>query len=239
MSNYIYNIFCDESCHLESDGSAVMVLGALMCAEDMRKQHNQNIRELKEKYGISSWNELKWTKVSSGKMGFYEELIDYFLCNSDIKFRACVAPKDKLDHEYYCQTHDEWYYKMYYNLLKKMIGNESYKIYLDIKDTLGGKKVSKLREILAYSHGDYSYSKIKGIYQIRSHESELIQLADLFIGALGYYHRGFYDTSNLKKGKQQIVYLLQRKAAVDFSRTSPYSREKFNIFIWEPNWRVL
>jgi len=30
MTN-IYNIYCDESCHLENDGEKVMVLGAIWC----------------------------------------------------------------------------------------------------------------------------------------------------------------------------------------------------------------
>lgn len=237
MKDAIYNIFCDESCHLENDSSDVMILGAIKCRADKRKIHNENIRNLKIKHRISSWNELKWVKVSKSKMAFYEELIDYFLQNKDITFRACVAPKDELDHSAYNQNHDTWYYKMYFNLLDKMILNSKYSIFIDIKDTKGGKKVSKLTEVLANAHYDFSRDRIKGIYQVRSNESELIQLADLFIGAIGYYHRGFYNGVNSSQAKKEFIDMMEEKIQIDISRTTNRDSRKFNIFIWKPNWR--
>lgn len=31
-----YNVYCDESCHLEHDNSSVMILGAMYCPEDIK-----------------------------------------------------------------------------------------------------------------------------------------------------------------------------------------------------------
>nr|DAM84871.1 MAG TPA: Protein of unknown function (DUF3800) [Caudoviricetes sp.] len=239
MVKQIYNIFCDESCHLENDNSDVMILGAITCLEKNKKKHYEAIRNLKLKHGMSSWNELKWVKVSSSKIDFYEELIEYFLINDDITFRVCVAPKRQLDHVAYKQTHDTWYYKMYFNLLDKMIQDGRYSIFIDIKDTKGGKKISKLTEVLVNAHYDFCRDKIEGIYQIRSHESELIQLADLFIGAIGYYHRGLYDNVDKINGKSKLVNLIQTKVGIDFSKATSVRERKFNIFIWQPSWRSL
>lgn len=30
----VYNLYCDESCHLENDGQKAMVLGAVWCPDD-------------------------------------------------------------------------------------------------------------------------------------------------------------------------------------------------------------
>ena len=211
MSDTIYNIFCDESCHLENDDSNVMVLGAIKCLESKRKQHNDAIRNLKIKHGMSSWNELKWVKVSSSKIEFYSDLIDYFLENDDLSFRAWIAPKDGLRHDEYDQNHNVWYYKMYFNLLDKMISEGIYSVFLDIKDTQGGRRVSKLWDVVANSHYDFSKEAIRGIYQIRSTESELIQLADLFIGAICYYRRGFYHEIHSSGAKRKVVSLISKK----------------------------
>ncbi len=32
-----YNVYCDESCHLKQDNSNVMILGAMYCPTDKKK----------------------------------------------------------------------------------------------------------------------------------------------------------------------------------------------------------
>ena len=43
----LYNVYCDETCHLEHDGINVMVLGAVWCPQNKLKEINQRIREIK------------------------------------------------------------------------------------------------------------------------------------------------------------------------------------------------
>ncbi len=38
-----YNLYCDESCHLEHDDSDVMVLGALIIPKDKKQEITENI----------------------------------------------------------------------------------------------------------------------------------------------------------------------------------------------------
>ena len=45
----LYNVYCDETCHLEHDGINVMVLGAVWCQQDKLKEINQRIRQIKER----------------------------------------------------------------------------------------------------------------------------------------------------------------------------------------------
>ncbi len=54
-----------------------------------------------------------------GNRSLYVDFLDYFFDDDDLHFRGVVIPdKKKLDHARYGQTHDEWYYKMYFVLLK-------------------------------------------------------------------------------------------------------------------------
>nr|UVT38023.1 hypothetical protein cemce18_00019 [uncultured bacterium] len=64
----------------------------------------------------------------------------------------------------------------------------NYRIYIDIKDTRGGSKVKELRKILCTSNYDFSQKIIERVQITHSHEVEQLQLADLLIGALSYYH---------------------------------------------------
>lgn len=34
----LYNVYCDETCHLENDGINVMVLGAVWCPQSRLKE---------------------------------------------------------------------------------------------------------------------------------------------------------------------------------------------------------
>ena len=182
----LYTVFCDESCHLQKDNSSIMVLGAMYCLSEKRKQIYSDIRAIKKKYGLSSYFEIKWTKVSESKIEFYLELLDYFWKNNDLHYRGLVATgKDKLNHkEYNNDDYDLWYYKIYFRTLDPIIRQENeYHILLDIKDTKGGKRIQKLKEVMCNNIYDFNGEVITHIGQINSMESEIPQLADLLNGA--------------------------------------------------------
>src|SRR3990167_10014888 len=140
----MFNIYCDESCHLENDNKKYMVLGAVWCPLDKTQEIATRIREIKEKHFDSRYRETKWNKVSPAKLEFYIDLIDYFFDEANLHFRAIIADKSNLDHGRFQQSHDDWYYKMYFSLLKIILNPKSnYRIYIDIKDTRGGSKVKE------------------------------------------------------------------------------------------------
>lgn len=95
-----------------------------------------------------------------------------------------------MDHSKYNQDYDDWYYKMYFYLLREIVRlGGHYAIYLDKKDTQGVKKVSLLRDILNRSLLDFAGETVRKIQIVESHEIELLQLTDLFIGAISYFNR--------------------------------------------------
>ena len=76
-------------------------------------------------------------------------------------------------------------------MLKTIIDDRlNYEIYLDIKDTIGGTRVNQLREVLSNNAYDFDRKTIKRIQLVRSHEIELLQLADILIGAVMAENRG-------------------------------------------------
>lgn len=234
------NIYCDESCHLENDNSDVMVLGAISCNSSSKERIVKDIRNIKIKYNLNSRFEIKWTKVSKSKISFYKELIDYFFESNELSFRGVVAlNKKKLNHQIYNNNdYDLWYYKMYYILLNPIIHEENkYKILIDIKDTHGGPRVMKLHEVLCNNIYDFKAEVINGVYQVNSRESEILQLADLMIGALGYNHRGLL-TEGTNEGKKSIIEYIQSRYKIDMNKKTDRSEKKYNLFIWSAEgWR--
>lgn len=223
------NVYCDESCHLENDNIKVMAIGGIYLPESSVPKINRDINNIKSKHNVPRFREIKWTKVSVALIDYYTDLVNYFFENELLSFRAVVIPdKTRLNHAEYNQTFDEFYYKMYYLTLVKILGVDSnIKIYIDIKDTNGQYKVEKLQNILNSRARDNN--KVTRIQQIRSHESTILQLADLLIGALTYINRGL-DTS---EAKSKICNLIIEKTRQCLTKSSNFSERKFNIFCFD------
>jgi len=227
----IYNIYCDESCHLEHDRQEVMVLGAVWCPLENTRKIAEDIRQIKKQHGLSSKFEMKWTKVSPAKADLYLDMIDYFFKTENLGFRAVVIPdKSKLRHEAFDQTHDDWYYKMYFRLLKVIFEPDcKYRAYLDIKDTRSADKVYGLKQVLANSIYDFKKEIIEIVQNVRSHEVEQIQLADLLIGAVSYVNRNL----NTSSAKVALVEKIQKLSGYSLTKSTLLRERKCNIFIWK------
>lgn len=230
------NIYCDESCHLEHDNAKAMLLGAISCPTCEKERVYNEIRKIKQAHGVSTWTEIKWTGVSPSKQALYIALIDYFFQETCLSFRAVIA-KDKanLNHAKYNQgSHDLWYYKAYYYLLDAMIGySDEYRVFIDLKDTCGGAKVRKLQEVLCNNKYDFKHEVIKDIEQIMSNESEILQLTDLIVGAIGFYHNGHFTEENSSRAKKAIVNKLFERYRAAITNGTNRGAEKMDIFLWK------
>ena len=47
----LYNIYCDESCHLEHDNESAMTIGGVWCPQNKKDEIFHRIREIKEEHG--------------------------------------------------------------------------------------------------------------------------------------------------------------------------------------------
>jgi len=237
------NIYCDESCHLQNDKEPIMAIGAVMCPASKKKEIFERLFELKQKHNLipkhiksekdnRAYYELKWNKVSNAKVEYYKDVINYFFDDDDLHFRVLiVSNKSKIDYEKFNHTHDTFYYKMYFGMLKAILNPEyAHNIYIDIKDTRSKEKVHKLEIILRNDKYDYAKEIIKKVQQVRSHEVELIQLADLLIGAMAYINRGKSES----KPKNELIDLIKHRSKYSLTKSTLLRESKFNIFIWEP-----
>ena len=109
-----YNIYCDESCHLEHDHQKSMVTGAIWCPKNDVTKISEQIRKIKREYNANG--EIKWVKVSKSRENYFIKLIVYFFAEEFLNFRALVVDdKLKLNHDYFNKgSHDSFYYKTFY-----------------------------------------------------------------------------------------------------------------------------
>ncbi len=229
------NIYCDESCHLENDNSNIMAIGSLWCPEEKTKQFFQEIRDIKKEHNLKKDFEIKWIKVSPAKKDFYLDIVDFFFKTPSLRFRGVLIPNKKvLNHQKHNNTHDDFYYIMYYHMVKHFLDiKNKYNIYIDIKDSKSWEKTSRLKDFLN------SYVRKKGycvrddiiqkIQLVRSHEIELVQITDLLIGAICYQNRNLSDNS----GKVEITKKIIEQTHNSLKKTSLYGEQKFNLLVWK------
>ena len=222
MESKTFNIYCDESCHLEHDHKKFMFLGSVSCAYPQVKRHCRRIEDLKRSHNF--YAEIKWANVSMSKLRFYFDLIDYFF-DTDLRFRAIGIEKSKIKCDDFNTSFDDFYYKMYYQLLNYNIDTLChYNVYLDIKDTLSALKVRRLKEILNVKFGVF-----RNVQNIRSEESLLMQLADFLMGAISY---NVNNEAKANPAKVQIIERISRHSQIpDLCKTN-YS-DKLNLFFIE------
>lgn len=217
--NKTFNIYCDESCHVENDHKDFMFLGAVSCAYPQVKRHTKRIDELKKEHNF--YAEIKWSNVSMSKIRFYMDLIDYFF-DTDLYFRAVGIEKSKIKCDEFGTSYDDFYYKMYYQLLNYKINTfYHYNVYLDIKDSLSARKVRVLRDILNVRYGVF-----RNVQNIVSKESLLMQLADFIMGAVSY-NANMKEKTN--QAKVMIIDKIKRHANIADLTATNYS-DKLNLF---------
>ena len=143
-----------------------------------------------------------------------------------------VPDKEKLDHEKFNQSHDDWYYKMYFVLINQILSlKHGYSIYIDLKDTCSQRKIEKLHQILCNSNYDFDCSIVKKIQPVQSHEINIIQITDLLIGAQSYVGREL-DVEGGNPAKLKLVDFIRTASGCSMRKNTLPRSEKFNLLIW-------
>ncbi len=227
-----YNIYCDESCYMLNDNSDKMGIGCVWCDKDKVKEFSTRIKEIKMKYGYPVNKEVKWTKISNFNKNMYLDLVNFFF-DSNINFRIIIINKKDLEHKKFNQTHDDFYYKMYFDMLKNVLDpEETYNIFIDIKDTHSYNKAQELRFVCSNSMYDFNMAIIKKIQPIRSEESQLLQLADILIGASVSNAK---EISTSSEARREIINRIKYRSGYNLTRSTLSKERKFNYFLWRAN----
>jgi hypothetical protein len=232
MSNY--NIYIDESCHLEHDLSNIMSVGYIKVPSDSASKIKEELKKIKRSHGVVS--EIKWNTISNTKVDLYKELIDYFF-KQPLQFRCLLMKhKDRLEHQKFNEgRHDIYYDKMIFYLLANQWLNSNidrYRVFLDIKDTRGREKLDMLKEIFTNKFG--GESPFIWFQHIRSFDSQFIQLTDIFIGAITYKSRELNLKEGASKAKIEILRYLEERSGYDLDKGTVPFEQKFNIFDHQP-----
>jgi hypothetical protein len=181
-----YNLFVDESCHLEHDKIPVMCIGYIKVPHLAYDELKHIFTQIKIEHNTRG--EIKWNKFSNSRLPLYKKLVDFFF-NTPLEFRCVLVKyKERLNHaDFNRGSHDNFYYKITYYLLRPNPPGVDYRVFMDIKDTKGKERLTKIQEVFQnYHKGESPFIHFQ---HLRSHDNVFFQLADLFIGAITYRTR--------------------------------------------------
>ncbi|MCM1517606.1 MAG: DUF3800 domain-containing protein [Pseudoflavonifractor sp.] len=227
-----YSIFCDESCHLQFDSSDVLCIGAIVIQDEYIDTYKNELKRIKSKHGIL--HELKWNTVSRTHLPMYDEIIRLFFM-SPITFRSILI-KNKSNIQARSLGKDE-YNRFYYSVIERLIrfiirhnprNVNSYRVFLDLKDNHGKIKLASVHKELTNMVGTDDI--IRSMQNIRSYESQFIQLADIITGAITYRARGL----NGSEAKTHIIRLIEDLSGYRLDEGTEPGDNKFAIYDFQP-----
>lgn len=230
----LVNVYCDES-RYTNPFEQYFLIGCLYCD---RKQKGLIEARLKQARRASGFNpELKWSNVTEAKLPYLNQILQIFF-TSEINFRCIIIDKSKLKRyrQQLAASEELSFYKFYYLLLRGILREkEGYYVFLDQRTKTYEKRIGDLQKYLTVAltklNRDLETKYLQQIQEVRSEESIFIQVADLFMGAVGYYWNGFRGSSAKVKF---IDNLTQRLGRTDLKFSSQLYDEKWNQFVWEP-----
>jgi len=219
-------IYCDESrpdlFTSQRKDAAFLSIGGIWIPAASRDRIKSAIKSIREKHNIHG--EIKWTKVSAKALPFYCDLVDYFFSDDDIRFRTILVDSTKTDLiRYHSGDAELGFFKFYYQLLHHWIlESNEYSIFLDMKTYRNPQRITTLRNFLRNSN---ILASVSNIQSLPSTEVILIQLADLFTGAVN----AKFNVSMSSQTKLAIIDRIEHHLKKNITPTCK-SESKFNVF---------
>lgn len=235
----VYNIYCDES---RQSKDRYMVLGGIIIPQHNIAEFNATMQNFRIEQNMHA--ELKWTKVSNQKVSEYKRFVDYFfaLNNTDkLHFHSIVIDNHKVEHKRFSKGNKELgFYKFYYQLLLYSFG----KIYCRNRED------DRFIVILDYRNTTYSLNTLKvvlnrgmkkkfsnstnpfvAIEPRDSKESEIIQINDIILGAIGFQKNGYHLLAHARQAKKDLANYIASEAGMDnLCKNSPWGKKRFTIW---------
>ncbi len=222
-----FEVYCDEN-HPElltskNPDAQFLMIGGLWLPSSIREELKQSIWALRKEH--DTWGEIKWRKVSSAKLDFYQSLIDLFVSHGEqLRFRCIAINHQDFSENWHEGDHELGFYKFYYQLLHHWILDfNTYSIFCDGKTNRDSTRLPVLKDCL--NNANLS-AQINQVQALPSKQVVLIQLADLLIGMTS---ARMNDSLKAGGAKEKLVAHLEMRLNKELTPT--YRAEnKFNIF---------
>jgi hypothetical protein len=231
----LMHVYCDES---SQSGNKYLVIGGIWISAENVSCIDNMVAAFR--HNTSMVNELKWGKVSKGKLDEYKKFIDIVfngIYKQYLIYRCIVVNMEQYDNDTYNKGDKELgFYKIYYQLLlQNYIRGYRYIIYPDDRKNSYKYRLEALKIILnrgIRKKYEINFDPIRNIEARDSHNVNLIQAVDVITGAIGYRWNKRHLMENASISKTQLSEYIAQKANLPTLATYHKKGESVGFNIW-------
>jgi len=237
MSGAIYHIYCDESC--TEKGHSHMVFGGVMARTDTAQEFRNTISQWRDSCHMRG--EMKWTKITRNKYQRYLEFTNHSLeCvkNKAIMFRSVVFEHKQIDYRtHHKGNKNRGYcvltYEFLFNAFAPFLNKED-RVIIFPDEKLSSLSLSHLRDVLntaIRAKRQWSHDPIRKIQPVDSTCSELMQMNDILMGAVGHHNNNRHLVPGTRPEKIAMAQHIAEQMGLDhLSVSTPREMTHFNVW---------
>lgn len=242
MSGNVIHIYCDESCQTHH---RYMVFGGIIIPLSNKDAFRAAVEIWRRDNNMTA--EMKWGKVSATKLDRYKEWVDLFFLligAGRIHFKSVVFNTHEIDYATYHQGDRELgFYKFFYQLLVNKFGpyaksdEDRLLVFLDRRKTR--YRLRNLRDVLNNGiRKKYGLANVlRSVEPLDSKKSDLLQMTDVIIGAIGYHWNDHHTRAAASKARVELAEYIAVKAKLStLKQETPWAQRFFEI--WQFRFRA-
>ncbi len=217
--------FFDETGNLNDKANRYFALGMLKCSQPYFLDYEiQRLRQREEFY-----DEMKFNKISKKNIQFILKILDLVFATPGLKFSFFVINKDDVDFQTEFRN-DLWLaYEVFAE--KLLIGNISPReIVTVLADYVTTPPNVKFEINVKHSvNNHFKRLALAGVCRVDSKGVNLIQVVDLFLGAISYRYKLENKLVSGDKNKIKLLEKLQKQLKVSTFKGG-FRNSNFNVF---------
>ncbi|MHC4698029.1 MAG: DUF3800 domain-containing protein [Planctomycetota bacterium] len=236
----IWHVYCDESRQVNED---YMVLGGVIVPGQQLTNLLDALQAWRQQHGMTA--ELKWTKVSKGKLEEYKAFVDAFFVHAEddiIHFKSAVFACADIDYKSFHDGNVELgFYKLFYQFLVHRFGRyvpgSADRLVIHLDERSSPYNLSDLRDVLRtgigrwYSTGRNCVASVEAMNSKTHEHATIMQIADVLIGAVGWHWNQLESAPGASIAKQALANHIADRAHLESLRVNT-SRNARRFNIW-------
>ncbi|MBP3846481.1 DUF3800 domain-containing protein [bacterium] len=241
MKHYI---FADES---NTDKSRYMLIGGIWVDEPTYLQVVAECKNFKQENGWNENTKFNWKNISKKTLEQYYKFIDIFF-KYNLQFNCIIIDRKEINlKENINKDAELGFYIFYYELLRRNSKiNIPYYIYLDRRNNRQKSRGETLKQLLQKDmhpinkQGKRTIDKgkdVKVLEFVNSNAYNLIQFADLIMGAIGYHYNKKHLLPDASQHKSAFaMYICNKIGKKDLIfNTDKNGYKNLNLWLYQPS----
>ena len=224
-----YNIYCDEA---STTNARYMLIGGLWSPQDSEAAVRDVLTQVRVQHRLRA--EMKWTKVSQTMLPAYEDFVDVFFAAPRLAFKCIVLDTHIVDYKTFHGGDEELgFYKFYYQLISRnLLPDNLYWLFNDERKNRKPYRLAALKIIVnRWWMRRAEVEPLRNVEARRSHDEDMIQLADILLGAIAY---AWNEQRGSPAKLALMAHIAQRLGWPTLRVATRPASAKVNIWKWQP-----